>query len=200
MSRQRRTRYTVTLATGEQKVILAYSPTGARQYYEDRGLPTAAVRKGDANKETRIREVRSQGLPGRPSHEGIAAVAKALGITRPVRVTLNSNKSLTFGTHVPDYGTNYRSALMNLSADAFTHHIRVKSWLPAEQMRATLMHELTHAAQYEREVLPHASNAQEAVELRKRIYFDGTSYRAKRWEREARAAEQDAVRYPGLAR
>lgn len=187
---RRRSRYTANLASGEQRVILAYDAASVRNHYERQGHTVLSVRKGDFRQEQRIQAIKSEGRPGVPSTLGIRAAAKALGLRYPVEVKLCGRKSNTLGSHLPVVTGN---RMAHPDSAGFKHVIKVKSWLPAERMAQTIRHELEHAVQFERECAELSATAAEAFALRKRIYFNGVGYQAKRWEREARAAEATAA-------
>lgn len=185
----------------DTKVILAHDPESVRAHYVRGGYTVHSVRKGDFRRAAKIQEIKSQGRPGRPNIAEIRRVAAAMGLTLPVDVKVSTRENGTLGTHVPQPPTLSIQWLEARTPQAagFRHVIKVKSWLPAAKMARTIMHELEHAAQFERECMD-VPNAHESIRLRHRIYRDGTGYSAKRWEREARAAESNAVNYPNIVR
>lgn len=200
MSQRRRSRFTVTTDRGLQ-VILAYSSAGAREYYEARGHTVRSVERGDHRRKAAVQEIKSQGRAGRPSPMGVREAASALGLRLPVEVTIRNGENLTLGSHAVIADDMRVISLSNQPATVLRHRIALKGWLPAERMREVIGHELTHALQFERDILPHATDAHDAIMRRKRAYNDGTSYKFKRQEREAKAAEKPfAARFPQVAR
>lgn len=131
MARMNRTRYTVTLRSGEtlrREVILAYSADGARSFYEGRGNTVVEIEKGDYR-------LQSPDSGFNIMQDALKAAQKELGLVLPVKIRFNARQGRTNG--------NYRFNT--------THHdIMIKSYLSPEQASSTLWHELTHAMQAER--------------------------------------------------
>jgi hypothetical protein len=201
----KRARYTATISHAtstkvEKKVILAYDAAGVRDYYSRQGYTVLEVRKGDFRKMEAVQELRSQGRPGTPNVARIREVARALGLTLPVEIKVRNGQNLHLGGWTAANDCKTRIQQQTTPATHMRHQIALKGWLPAERMAEVIMHELEHARQFEREVLPNASTVFDAIMGIRRIYNNGVSYNAKRWEREARAAEATAGNYPGIVR
>jgi len=117
--------------------------------------------------------------------------AAELGIEFPVSIQQTGHKGARMGRHRADALPNGKPY----------HNITIKSWLTAEDAGRTLWHELRHAQQSE-ELARVTGTSFGTPEFRKAMriaYQKGTSYRAKRWEREAEATEPNNDRLP-LAR
>lgn len=130
----RRTRWTVTMADGERKVILDYSGDSALLYYRVKGFDPVKVVKGDY----RHAEAMGDGTGWTLNRANYRAALDFFGIRLPVTIKQTSHKGGRYGAHQlrPSGGLH--------------HHITVKSWLSPEQAGQTLWHELTHAMQAER--------------------------------------------------
>jgi hypothetical protein len=178
----RRTRFSVTFASGERKVILAYTAQEATDYYNRRGLAVTSVEKGDYRSKARMA---APGERGRLDWTNIQEAISLLGIEWPVDVRISTRSGHTYGTHTIREG-----------ADGMPRHkIMLKSWLSVDQMGRTLWHELAHAMQAERAVREHADpkllTFTTAVDAR-RIDLErskGIGYRHKAHEVDARAHE-----------
>lgn len=171
--RPRRSRYTAEMYDGEKKVVLAYSGAEATDFYVRKGFDVLRVTKGDHRKVTKLP------TGARPNSRAIREACDFLGVALPVKVRVTSHQGYTHGMHTarPSIGGGWY------------HDILVKSWLTAEQMGATLWHELAHAMQFERDALNDHQTQQEIATAWKRAYLDGTSYRQKAAEVEARSYE-----------
>lgn len=176
--RPRRTRYTVEYTpdnsnTVERVVVLALSAANAdatiRNYWRNHGrygLPLR-VTKGDYRKATK------PATGAAPNMLAIREACTQLGVELPVRVHTSMRQGGAYGHHI------LRKENGNLY-----HDIMVKGWLSVEQMGRTLWHELAHCVQSESFL--DSSDPQRAWKV---AYRDGTSYRMKRWERDAREHE-----------
>lgn len=200
ISSRRRTRWTVTFDDGYKWVCLAYDrPDVERTIAHFHGhRPVAAVDAGDHRKEPQ----RDHGA--RPLMSAVREAADLLGLTLPVEVRTNSRQGTKRGCYSPRSknprvayapgGAVYRagSSATPASEGCWAHTIMVKSYLPAERMGRVLWHELTHALQFERDVLgvlgPDATVLDAHMRMRT-LYRDGTSYSVKPWEVEAREHE-----------
>lgn len=176
--RQRRSRYTVTLSTGERKVILAYSAEGARNYYAEfyasMGITVTRVAQGDYRKQQHAANRQAQG-GFTIDRQALAFAIEYLGLTWPVDIRTHARVGGTQGNH--RLTPNHR------------HNIMVKSYLTPEEASSTLWHELTHAAQAERAGNYHAWS--EFVREQRRIPYSHRSI-----EIEARQASKDMADYP----
>lgn len=184
-SRPRRTRYTVTLASGEEKLILAYDAAGARDHYERRGLAVIHVVKGDL---VNGPAARPQGGGWRIDRANLRQAIEVLGIRHPVEIKQTSRVGNQQGRHrpTPTGGQVYIRGGKVYNPDTATglkHSITVKSYLTPEEAGRTLWHELTHAMQAER---IEGTPAQVLRALHAQ-YRDGTPYRHKPMEVEARS-------------
>lgn len=192
MATRRRQRFTVsTHLAGETKnrVILAPDDRSARLHYERKGYRVLSVRKGDyraqAARAQRNAQLRTTGA--RPNMLSIRTAIKELGLRYPVDVKVIPHKSGRSGQHKAILGPAH-------SSFSLKHEIFVKDWLSADEMGGTLWHELTHAMQWERDIAAYAKTNKHATELYKEVYNDGTSYKAKGWEREANRAKANNSR------
>lgn len=174
----KRSRHTVTYSPHgssevKREVVLCYEASSARSHFERRGT-VLEVRKGDYRTEARKAEQRRIQRPtgARPNYLAIRQQVENLGLRLPVQVKVTGHHGRRLGVH---------------KFDGDTHQILVKNWLDRERMGQTIHHELEHAAQAER--VAHNLRGRAAALAWHRAYRDGTSYRHKRWERDARAAE-----------
>lgn len=205
MSRARRSRFTAALTRPtsnevERKVILAPNASLVRSHYESQGYTVLEVRAGDY----RFDGQRPTGA--KPSALGIRQASVMLGLTLPVEVKVVSHKGARKGHHIatptdPSLRVSGNKVYGDprMAAPTFKHKITVKSWLNAADMGEVLWHELKHAQQFEREALPGAQSAADALQTWRDLYFEGSSYNQKRHEREAVAAQSNNNTIP-LAR
>lgn len=189
-SRPRRKRFQVGyVSNGEHKTIdvIAYSQERAEETALKHGYQVTSsrvVRKGERF------EVPADG-GWYLNEEALYDACAELGIEFPVALQQTGHKGARMGRHRAD----------STASGMPYHNITIKSWLTAEQAGRTLWHELRHAQQSE------ALAAETGTEFgtpeysreQRRVYRDGTSYREKLWEREARATEPNNDRLP-LAR
>ncbi len=201
--RPRRSRFTVTGTARfsnavEKKVALAYDAAGARRVMESLGWTVLEVHSGDYR-------VPSAPLGAKVNMLSVRTAIKELGLRCPVEIKMSNRAQFQRGLHqaVPtDPSIRQVGKKVYGAEDAapdFKHVITIAAKQTADAMGETVWHELTHALQVERECIPGAQNAREVLQRIKAIYRDGTTYEAKRWEREANAAMANNARLP-LAR
>lgn len=173
----RRSRWTVTLATGEKFVALAYDGAGAIRavaLVKRRDIAGATAARGDYRKRTR----RVTGA--KPNMLAIREACAFLDVKLPVKVRVTNHQGGCMGQHRARYDAATRT---------WSHDILVKSWLTVEQMGETLWHELAHAMQFERDALTRSSDPFTVRRAWHAAYRDGTTYRHKPYEVEARSYE-----------
>lgn len=181
--RARRSRYTVEMSDGSKQVVLAYSGGDATDFYVRRGHEVVRATKGD------YRKINKPITGARPNTFAIKEACDFLGVKLPVKVRVTNHQGWTHGMHTARHRIG----------GGWYHDILVKSWLTAEQMGETLWHELAHAMQFERDALNDHQTQREIALAWKSAYRDGTSYRQKAAEVEARSYESHNDEIP-LAR
>lgn len=188
--RPRRKRFQVGyVRNGEHKTIdvIAHTQEAAEETAQRHGYQVTSsriVRKGERFK--------------LPTDGGWSLIENAffdacaeLGIEFPVSIQKTSHKGARMGRHRAD----------SLNSGKPYHNITIKSWLTAEQAGRTLWHELRHAQQCEALAVETGTEfgTDDFIRAWREVYRDGTTYRHKRWEREAVATEPNNDRLP-LAR
>lgn len=188
MSRARRTRFTCDLASGEKKVALAHSADSARRHMESLGHIVLEVRAGD------YRALPSRASGAKVNYLSLRQAVAELGLSYPVEIKMSTRAQFQRGLHVtvptaPGVRLKGNKVYGAKGAPvAFKHRITLSATQSADEMGQALWHELTHAAQVERECVPDAADMAAVLSNIKRAYRDGVSYEEKRWEREANAA------------
>lgn len=170
----KRTRFTVEFADGTKKVCLAYTGPEASAYYSVRGWSVLRVTKGDYRKTVK----RPTGA--RPNRARIREAIDFLDLALPVNVRVVNHQHGCYGAHKAKY---------DAATGQWSHDIIVKSWLTAEQMGHTIWHELAHAMQFERDAWRPGLDVFTIRRTWHTAYRDGTTYRRKPYEVEARSYE-----------
>lgn len=194
----RRQRYTVTLDTGSQHVVLAYSPDGAKACYRN----AASVRRGDFRVEALRNADRGNGF--KVDQAALREAIEFFGLKLPVKIRFSARDGRKRGSHTLLHtGGRVRmtaTAVYHLDTATGSHHdIMVKSYLNPERASRILWHELTHAMQCERAIA--AADAQTPKE-RNAAWHEvsaasrGVGYHYKPVEIEARAHEAYAEALP----
>lgn len=189
---RRRSRFTVTVEnfSGEHIpfVILAYDAAGAQTYYARAGYKVVKVEAGDFRRKAGPKVRTQQGATKtlKINRANLAKAIEFLELDRPVDLHFNSRYGSTYGNH--------RCRPVGLFG--WKHRIMVKSYLTPEQAGETLWHELGHGLQFERDIIALGLNHRESLTRWNKAYRDGTSYRNKPYEIEARSFEQHNVEIP----
>lgn len=142
----RRQRYTVTLESGERKVILAYNGADATAWFIGRGYRVEKVERGDYH------HAEASSPTGWRLNQGNLREAIAfLGIELPVRIKQTGHKGGRYGAHgfQPLRGKFMKNPALDTASGGMYHNITIKNWLSPEKAGETLWHELTHAKQAE---------------------------------------------------
>jgi hypothetical protein len=156
----------------EKKVILSYDASSVKWHYQRQGYIVMGVEKGDYRKAQNARPRTG----AKPDMASVREAIDQLGIRLPVRIHESMRQGGAQGHHILRKDRQ--------RGDALYHDIMLKGWLTAEQMGRTLWHELAHCVQSESFLA--SDDPQRAWRM---AYRDGTSYRMKRWERDAREHE-----------
>lgn len=193
----KRTRFTATLSRPgsndiEKRVILSYDASSVEAHYARLGYEVLQVDLGDYRRVARTATQHPTGA--RPNMLAIREAIDMLGITWPVEIKVSGHKGGTMGRckTLPTGGQVERRGDRILNADTATgwkHVISVKNWLTTSEMGETLWHELAHAMQFERDVLPLGLDGRGSMRAWNTMYRDGTTYTDKRYEVEARSFE-----------
>lgn len=158
--------------------IVPSGKPGRPKAYCDACKPAAA---GASNGSTR---------PWRVNDEGIAAVAKHLGLTKPVYVKGTKGISLLGAYHGLRFGLELHKSLP--LTDEY-HLITVSARLTPEQASRVICHEMTHAAQRERDPESGKKYAKEMAQRRCKSKTRSASaharYESMAYEVEARKNE-----------
>jgi hypothetical protein len=206
--RPRRRRFTATVCHTtsnaiEKKVILGYDKRGVHAHYEALGYVVLDVTPGDYRQQEFL--AAAQGRGEGPWHIDPDALAEAkayFGLTLPVEIRLNGRESSTSAYYrlTPKGGRCHRkgSRIANIeTATRLVHEIVLKSFLGPERAGESLWHELTHAAQAERQIAAAGLGPDASAEDRWRARQDaharenkGIGYERKPCEREARENER----------
>lgn len=179
----KRSRHTVTLATGERKLVLAYGLEDARAFYEGSGKTVLQVVKGD------LLNVPEDG-GWKLSTANLKEAVTFLGLDWDGRVKQTSPVGNRLGAY---------SLRRNADGQPY-HHITVKKYLTAARAGEVLWHELAHAMQAERSAAAVASSSVDAI-MRAWASDDSRdgAYRNRPVEVEARSYEAFNAELP-LAR
>ena len=143
----RRRRYTVTTASGDRHVALAYTSERAAQLIRDHGHVVVDVEPGDYR-----RKVVPIDGGWQLDQVALAQAIAQFGLQLPVTIKRTGHQGGRWGAHVfrPRSGRVYNHSAYDTACGGMTHAITIKTWLTAEQASQTIWHELCHAAQAER--------------------------------------------------
>lgn len=186
----RRKRWTVRFEDGgEPAVILAYDALEARGWYEGRkGRLVASVTEGDYRALTRSPS------GAKPIESNVAEAMAFLGLKLEADITLSNRAQFQRGMYrsIPMHpflcthrDRIFGGDIVTASEATWKHTIRLTASQDAEEMGKTLWHELTHAMQFERDMLPHDGTVHDVLVQWRAMYRDGTSYASKPYEVEA---------------